>query len=290
MEKNKSGSKFYLTLSRFFIYGIIASNYELPITTLKKIYFASDFHLGIDLKYTSREREHQLVRWLEKIKGDAAAIYIVGDVFDFWFEYKTVVPKGFVRLLGKLAELTDSGIPIYFFTGNHDIWMFDYFEKELNMPTYRKPIQRTHFGKKFFIGHGDGLGPGDTGFKIMKKFFTSPLCQWLFERLHPNFGIGLANFWSGRSKKKNQRKGNEGFAGIEKEWLWAYAERKLKQIPDIDFFIFGHRHIPIDYTLSDGNARYINIGDWMTNNSYAVFDGTDLKIEFFENEDGKVFP
>jgi len=252
------------------------------------VYFASDFHLGIDAKYTSREREIQIVRWLDQIKEDAAEIYIVGDVFDFWFEYKHAVPKGYVRLLGKLAELADSGIEMHFFIGNHDMWMFDYFEKELGITTHREPIIKTLSGKKFLIGHGDGLGPGDFGYKILKRVFANPICQWLFARLHPNFGIGLANFWSQKSKDKHM--GTEDFESIEKEWLWSYAEKKLKEQPDIDYFIFGHRHIPIDYTLSNGKSRYVNLGQWLFANSYAAFDGNEVKLNFFENEEGKIFP
>ncbi len=247
----------------------------------KKVYFASDFHLGIDARLTSREREKQIVRWLESIKADAAAIYLVGDVFDFWFEYATVVPKGYIRLLGKLAEIRDAGIPIYFFTGNHDMWMFNYFEEELDIPTYREPIEREILGKTFYIGHGDGLGPGDRGYKLIKRIFSNPLCQWLFARLHPNFGIHLANFWSGKSRGAS--KGENRFLGAEKEWLIAYANSRLDQ-QHADFFIFGHRHLPIDYMLNNRKSRYINLGDWINYNSYAVFDGENLEIKFFENE------
>ena len=254
---------------------------------MKKIYFASDFHLGVDARLSSREREQQIVRWLDMIKEDAAEIYLVGDVFEFWFEYKTVVPKGFTRLLGKLASLRDAGIPIYFFTGNHDMWMFRYFEEELGIPTYRKPIVRELMGKSFFIGHGDGLGPGDRGYKLMKKVFANPFCQWLFERLHPNFGIWLANYWSGKSRKATKPK-KYRFLGAEGEWLAVYANRKLESQP-IDYFIFGHRHLPIDFTLKNGKSRYINLGEWMNHNSFAVFDGENLGIEFFENENGKVY-
>lgn len=253
---------------------------------MKKIYFASDFHLGIDARLTSRDREKQIVRWLEHIRNDASEIYLVGDLFDFWFEYQTVVPKGYVRLLGKLAELRDAGIEIYFFTGNHDMWMFRYFEEEFNIPTYRQPIIREIQGKTFFIGHGDGLGPGDRGYKFIKRVFANRLCQWLFERLHPNFGIRLAHYWSGRSRAAGDP--NEKFLGPENEWLITYCNRKLDQV-EADYFIFGHRHLPIDYTLKNGRSRYINLGEWMNYNSYAVFDGESLKIEFFENEKGRIF-
>lgn len=250
-----------------------------------KTYFASDFHLGIDVKYTSREREQQIVRWLNTIKKDADALYLVGDVFDFWFEYKTVVPKGYVRLLGKLAELRDAGISIYYFTGNHDMWMFRYLETEMDIPIYRKPIVREIYGKTFFIGHGDGLGPGDTGYKFIKKVFANPLCQWLFGRLHPDYGIGLANFWSQKSRKSNEKKEEERFLGPEKEWLIQYANKKVTEIP-ADYFVFGHRHLPIDWALNNGQSRYINLGDWMNYNSYGVYDGNSFQIEFFENENG----
>ena len=247
--------------------------------TKKKTYFASDFHLGTDAKFTSRERELQLIRWLDQIKHDAEAIYLVGDVFDFWFEYNTVVPKGYIRLLGKLAELRDAGLPIYYFIGNHDMWMFKYFEEELDIPTYREPIIREIQGRTFFIGHGDGLGPGDHGYKMIKKIFANPVSQWLFARLHPNFGIKLANFWSGKSREANKHENQ--FLGEDKEWLIAYCNRKLETL-DIDYFVFGHRHLPIEYALKNGKTKYVNLGDWLNFYSYAVFDGEELKLEYFD--------
>lgn len=245
-----------------------------------KIYFASDFHLGVDATKTSKERERQLLRWLDSIKSDADAIYLVGDLF-FWFEYKRAVPKGYVRFLGKLAELRDSGIPIYFFTGNHDMWMFRYFEEEFDIPIYRQPIIRTINGKKFFIGHGDGKGPSDYGYKILKKIFSNSICQWLFARLHPNFGIWLATKWIAKTKGKNPTPPT--FKGIQYERLYQYAVHKSKNI-QVDYFIFGHRHLPINVLLPNQKTRYINIGDWLFHNSYAVFDGKEVKIDFFESE------
>ncbi len=253
---------------------------------MKKTYFASDFHLGIDAAKSSKERERQIVRWLDSIMPEAEALYLVGDVFDFWFEYLKVIPKGYVRLFGKLAEWRDEGIPIYFFTGNHDMWMFRYFEEELDIPIYRKPLLREIQGKQFFIGHGDGLGPGDYGYKFIKKVFSDPLCQWLFERIHPNLGIWLMQFWS--CKSKGATPFENSFMGAEKEWLVTYCQKKLEEI-SADFFIFGHRHLPIDYTLRNGSSRYINLGDWLTFNSYAVFDGDDLVLKFFENEEARAF-
>ena len=253
---------------------------------MKKTFFASDFHLGVPGKYPSQEREKQIIRWLDEIVPEAEEIFLVGDLFDFWFEYSTVVPKGFVRILGKLAEISDAGIPMQFFTGNHDMWIFKYFEEELGIPTHRAPIQRTIHGKSFLIGHGDGLGPGDHGYKFIKKVFASKTCQWLFERIHPNFGIGLANYWSQRSRKINPP--SKAFYGEADEWLLVYANEYIEH-RDIDYFIFGHRHLPIDCMLKNGKSRYINLGEWLYFNSYAVFDGDQLALRFFENEEQIIY-
>lgn len=229
----------------------------------------------------SKERELKVVRWLDAIKSDAEAIYLVGDVFDFWFEYRTVVPKGYVRFFGKLAELRDAGIPIYFFTGNHDMWMFRYFEDELDIPIYRNPIIREIKGKRFFIGHGDGLGPKDYAYKRMKKVFNNPLCQWLFGRLHPDYGVRLASF---ASQSSRNHKGDIDYTIKEEEWLYAYAVRKIKTV-EVDYFVFGHRHIAMDLTLPDGKTRYLNTGEWFDKCSYLVVDDNEVKLQFFENDE-----
>ena len=246
----------------------------------QKIYFASDFHLGIPDYASSLEREKKIVRWLDTIKKDAAEIYLLGDVFDFWFEYGTVVPRGFVRLLGKIAELTDSGIPIHWFTGNHDMWIFDYVPKELNVTLHRAPVQKEYNGNKFYIAHGDGLGPGDYGYKFIKRVFASPVSQWLFARIHPNLGISIARYWSGKSRIATGRN-DEKYLGDEKEYLAVHSKNILAK-EHFDYLIFGHRHLPLDITL--GNSRYINLGDWVRYFTYAVFDGTDLKLLKFEQE------
>lgn len=252
-----------------------------------KTYFASDFHLGVDARLSSRERERKIVRWLDQASRDAEAIYLVGDIFDFWFEYRSVVPRGYVRLLGKLAELTDGGLPVYCFSGNHDMWLFDYFPQELGIPVYRQPVVREIHGRTFFIGHGDGLGPGDYGYKFIKRFFAHPACQWLFARLHPNAGIGLANFWSHRSRAANP--GEDYFFGEENEWLLQYSKRKSEELPAVDYFIFGHRHLPIDWLLPNGRSRYLNLGEWLNYCSYAVFDGEDVQLQFFESTESRIF-
>jgi UDP-2,3-diacylglucosamine hydrolase len=226
------------------------------------------------------------VRWLNKISQDATRIFLVGDLFDFWFEYDKAIPKGHIRFLGKLAEIRDAGIPIELFTGNHDMWMFDYLKEELDVPIHRKAVERTLGGKKFLIGHGDGLGPGDKGYKRIKKVFAHPLSQWLFARIHPNLGIRIAEYWSGQSRASNHEA--DHFLGRDKEWLVQYCEKKLQE-NFYDYFIFGHRHIPIDLSLSNEKSRYLNLGEWMTHCSYAVFDGEELELKFFENAEGKIF-
>lgn len=251
------------------------------MTSNKKIYFASDQHLGAPTYEKSRVREDKFVRWLDEVKNDAEVIFLVGDLFDFWFEYKHVVPKGFVRVLGKLAEIRDSGIPIHFFVGNHDLWMQDYFEKELNIPVYFEPKEFTFHGKTFLVGHGDGLGPGDHGYKRMKKVFTNRLCKWLFRWLHPDLGVGLAQYLSVKNKLIS---GEEDvvYLGEEKEWLVQYS-REVIQTKKFNYLVFGHRHLPMTLALNE-EATYVNLGDWISYFTYGVFDGKEMKIETFEKD------
>lgn len=244
----------------------------------KKIYFLSDFHLGAPNAAASLIREKKIIRFLDEIKKDADTIFIVGDLFDFWYEYKKVVPKGFVRILGKMAELTDSGIPVHFFVGNHDMWMTDYFEKELNIPVYYEPKPFEFNGKQFLIGHGDGLGPGDHGYKFIKKIFRNRACRWLFGIMPPYIGMGLADYFSRKSRAQTGTK-DEVFMGEDKEWLVTYCKEEL-QTKHYDYFIFGHRHLPLDIKLKD-NSRYINLGDWIKYDSYAVFDGQELYLKYY---------
>lgn len=251
----------------------------IQLPSNKKIYFASDFHLGVPDHKASVIREKKIIRWLDQIKGDAHSIYLLGDIFDFWFEYKHTIPKGFIRLQGKLAELRDAGMPIYFFTGNHDMWMFEYFPQELGIPIYREPIELEIGNQKLLIGHGDGLGPGDASYKILKKFFNSTLCQWLFARLHPNLGIGIAKIWSRNSRITNMKK-EEKFKGEENEYLLTYC-RELEKNNHYDFYVFGHRHLPLDLEVGK-NSRYINLGEWVNFNTYGVYDGLSIKLETFK--------
>ncbi len=244
----------------------------------KKIYFISDFHLGAPDAAASLLREKKIIRFLDSIKADAAAIFIVGDLFDFWYEYKKVVPKGYVRILGKLAELTDNGIPIHFFVGNHDMWMTDYFTKELSIPVYFEPQTFTLQGKAVYIGHGDGLGPNDHGYKFLKKVFRNRVCQWLFGILPPYIGMGIANYFSRKSRAATGQH-EEQFLGEDKEWLIIYC-REVLQKEKFDYFIFGHRHLPLDFELAPG-SRYVNLGDWIRYYSYAVLENGQLSLKYY---------
>lgn len=256
---------------------MISSN--LKLEPGKKFFFASDFHLGVPDAASSLAREKKIVRWLDAIKNEAQAVFLLGDIFDFWFEYRHAIPKGFIRIQGKLAELTDSGIPVYFFTGNHDMWMFDYFTHELNIPVLRKPVSITLGKARFHIGHGDGLGPKDHTYKVLKKVFANPVSQWLFARVHPNTGIGLANFWSRRSRISNT-KADEVFHGEDREWLVTYC-KETEAREHHDFYVFGHRHLPLDIRIGE-NSRYLNLGEWVNYCTYAVYDGNELTLEYFE--------
>ena len=257
----------------------------MTITPEKKIYFLSDFHLGAPDHASSLERERKIVQFLDEIKDQAAEIFFVGDMFDFWYEYRTVVPKGFVRLLGKIGELSDAGIPMHFFVGNHDMWMKNYFQQEFNMPVYYAPEEFERNGKKILVGHGDGLGPGDHGYKRLKKVFRNPVSQFLFGIFPPMLGMGLANYMSRRSRAQTGTK-EEVFLGEDKEWLVIYCKEKLKQ-KKTDFFVFGHRHLPIDFRLND-SSRYINLGDWIHYFTYAVFDGADMELKSYTGMEHKI--
>jgi UDP-2,3-diacylglucosamine hydrolase len=225
--------------------------------------------LGAPDAATSLVREKHFVRWLDLISVDVAELYLVGDVFDFWFEYKKAVPKGYLRILGKLAALADAGVKIHYFVGNHDMWMRQYFTEQFGAEIYYHPVERELFGKRYFIGHGDGLGPGDHSYKLLKRVFRNRLAQWAFHRLHPNFGIGLADYFSRKSRKKTGHL--DAIDHGENEYLLIFARERLKQKPEIDYFVFGHRHFPQYHSLGNEKA-YINLGDWIGQFTYLVVD------------------
>jgi len=248
----------------------------------KKVYFISDAHLGLPPENKSREREMLLVEWLDLVQKDARVIFLMGDIFDYWFEYRKVVPRGFIRFLGKLAELADKGIEINYFTGNHDVWIFDYLPSEIGMKVFKNPIIREINGKYFYLAHGDGLGPGGLNYKMLKKIFHSRFMQWLYAFIHPNVATAFAHRWS-----KHSRLAKGAFTpylGDEKEQLIRHARNVLEK-EKIDFFIFGHRHIPLDLPLND-STRIIYTGDWFVNFTYVVYDGEEgLKLVHYFDKD-----
>ena len=242
-----------------------------------KIYFVSDIHLGSSTFNDSLEREKHLVRWLDSIREEAKALYLLGDIFDFWFEYRQAVPRGFIRFLGKLAELSDAGVEIHYFTGNHDIWIFDYLPNEIGFILHKELFITEIAGKTFYMTHGDKQGNYSLSFKLIRGIFHNRICQSLFRLIHPDLGIKLAHIWAEHSRKK-ELKHPVSYLGEDKEYLVLYAKSYIKTHPETDYMIFGHRHILLDLMLTPKN-RIMIIGDWMKHFSYAVFDGKELTLE-----------
>ena len=256
-----------------------ASIPNLDISGGQKIYFASDFHLGAPNKDSSLARELKIVRWLDQISDDAKAIFLVGDIFDFWFEYKHTIPKGFIRFQGKLAELRDRDVPIYFFTGNHDMWMFSYFTKELGIPVFTSPVSLEIGNRNVLVGHGDGLGKGDHFYKFLRKIFRNKFCQWLFALLPSSFGMGLAMLWSKKSRDGSD--GKEDPSKGDKEPLLQHA-RKIERSNHHDYYIFGHRHLPLTLEVS-ANSTYFSLGEWMNDCTYLEIDEKEARLRAFDN-------
>jgi UDP-2,3-diacylglucosamine hydrolase len=255
----------------------------IPLLPQKKIYFASDFHLGVDYYQTSQEREAEICAWLDSIRHNAQVIFLVGDIFDFWFEYPKVVPRGYVRFLAKLQEIKALGIDIQFFTGNHDLWMNDYFPTQFGITVHHSPKSIQLGNHKFYIGHGDGLGPGDLGYKVLKKIFTNPLAQWTFRWFHPSLGIALANAWSKSRKTSDRLLDSLSYKGPQYEWLEQYSE-EIEKKESHNYYVFGHRHVAIDVALSNQKSRYINLGEWFISGkrTFAEYDGTSLRLKEFK--------
>ena len=247
----------------------------------KKIYFVTDLHLGVPTLEDSHERELKLIRFLDAIKEETEALFLMGDLFDFWFEYKTVVPRGYTRLLGRLAQFVDDGIPVHLFAGNHDLWTFNYLQKEIGIQVHREPMIMTLKDKKFFLVHGDGRGPGDRGYKFLKRVFEGKLNQFLFRWIHPDAGIGLALRWSHNHRVKKLKKEAEGnyYSVIEETRLYKYAQECIKENPEIDYFVFGHQHKPMQYKAD--NAVVTVVGNWIRDFTYAVFDGNDMMLSSY---------
>lgn len=250
------------------------------------VYFASDFHLGVAAQDDSLTREKKIVRWLDAIQDDAQEIYLLGDVFDYWFEYGSVIPKGYSRLFAKIRELRDAGIGMYYFTGNHDMWMFKYMTDEYDIPIYREPIIKEIQGKQVFLAHGDGLGPGDHGYKFIKKIFNNPICQWLYARVHPNAGLWLMKKFSHKSRLMTKEE--ELDFDIKREWIAQFAEDHSQQNP-VDYYIMGHRHLPIIYPLNNKQSTYYNLGDWLHHYSYGKMKDGVFELCFYESKLNKIY-
>lgn len=250
-----------------------------------RIYFASDLHLGMNSQEESLERERTFVRWLEEIRKDASEIWLLGDIFDYWFEYAKVVPRGFTRFLGKLAELSDQGIRIHLITGNHDIWIFDYLPREVGLELHRKAVERSWNGQRFHLGHGDGLHHGDRTYRFIQRIFRNRILQWLYARIHPNGSMAFAHWWSKKSRTSHGTFGK--FLGPDKEHQVQFARNMLKADPGIRYFLFGHRHIAYDIQIGE-ESRVVCLGDWIGNFTYAVFDGKDLVLKKFLPDRGEI--
>jgi UDP-2,3-diacylglucosamine hydrolase len=242
------------------------------------IYFVSDVHLGAPALKNNRERELLFANWLDDIKDNVAELYLMGDIFDYWYEYKKVAPRGFTRILGRIADLTDNGIPVHFFTGNHDIWVFDYLPEETGVILHREPVVAEIKGKKFFLAHGDGLDASDKGYLFLKKVFTNKPMQWLFSRLHPNFAFSVAHKWSATSRLSKTDYQEDFMAN--QDGMYKFAAGFLENTP-VDYFVMGHRH-RMTMEKMKGNATFILLGDWISRFSYGVFDGEKFELKKYK--------
>lgn len=248
-----------------------------------KVYFISDAHLGSLAIEERAAQEKRLVRFLDSIKADAEAVYMLGDMFDFWYEYRYVVPKGFTRFLGKISELTDRGIEVHYLLGNHDMWMYGYLQHECGVVLHEGAVTVEMGGRKFFLAHGDGMGDPDRMFRILRGIFHSKLCRFLFSLLPTCWSMKFGLGWAGSSMEKHRlENGVDGYKGEEKEYQIVFAKDYLKSHPDIDFLIMGHRHIELDLMLSP-TSRMLILGDWISHSTYACFDGESLVMGSFED-------
>ncbi len=245
---------------------------------MKNVYFLSDAHLGSRAIKSGRTHERRLVNFLDSIKHKASAIYLLGDMFDFWWEYKTVVPRGYTRFLGKLSELTDMGVDVHFFIGNHDVWCYTYLQEECGVILHKEPLTTEIYGKEFYLAHGDGLGDPNKTFKFLRGAFHDPTLQKMFANLHPRWALEMGLRWAKRSRLKHEQEGEPQYLGEDKEYLILYSKEYLKDHPNINFFMYGHRHILVDLMLSR-TCRLMILGDWINYFSYAVFDGENIFLE-----------
>ncbi|MCH5226478.1 MAG: UDP-2,3-diacylglucosamine diphosphatase [Muribaculaceae bacterium] len=241
----------------------------------KYTYFLSDLHLGAPYLEGARENELRIVRFLDSIKGNADTIYLLGDILDYWYEYKYVVPRGYVRFFGKLAELADAGIKIVWMKGNHDIWIFDYLPAELGIEVKDGTLVEEIHGKKFFLTHGDGVGKIDPKFRLIRSVFRNKFCQWMFSGIHPRWTVPFAYNWSNHSRYTGEARGipDESLLKNLKEFVKEYHQLH----PEIDYFIFGHVHV-LSREIMESGCEMIVLGEWIHTFSYAKMgvDGLHL--------------
>lgn len=250
----------------------------------QKAYFFSDAHLGLDAKVSSKEREKRLVKQLKTAAQDASVIYLLGDMFDIWYEYKYAVPKGYVRLLGTLAELCDAGLEIHYFTGNHDMWITDYLSKEIGLRVSEVHRHENIFGTHFYIGHGHGIGKADAKYaRALKYIFRNPVLRFAYDWLHPDIGLWLAN------KLSRQKRYLEGFTadpyyGDDKEFSAQFVTevKELPEFKDTRYFVFGHRHILVNKPITEDKTLVV-LGNWIDEFSYGVFDGEQFTLERYHD-------
>ena len=254
---------------------------------MKNIYFLSDAHLGSWAIDHRRMQERRLVRFLDSIKDKAAAVYLLGDMFDFWYEYKYVVPRGYTRFLGKLSELADMGVEVHFFTGNHDIWAYNYLERECGVILHKQPQTIELYGKIFYLAHGDGLGDPSKSFKVIRSIFHNKVCQWLFSGLHPRWGLWFGQAWAKHSRLKHEAEGVPPYMGEDREHLVLYTKKYIQYHSNVDYFIYGHRHIELDLQLTK-KARVLILGDWISQFTYVVWDGQHLFMQQYIEGESKV--
>lgn len=250
---------------------------------MKNIYFISDAHLGSLATENGREQERLLVAFLDSIKNKAEAVYMLGDMFDFWYEYRHVVPKGFSRFLGKLSELTDSGVEVHYFLGNHDIWAYSYLQDECGVVLHKAPVTTVINGKTFFLAHGEGLGETSRGFRFIQSVFHNKTCQILFSALHPRWGMSFGLNWAKHSRLKREDGRERPYMGEDKEYLVLWTKEHMAHHADIDYYIFGHRHIELDLMLSKSVRMFI-LGDWISQFTYAVYDGKYISLQTYQSE------
>ena len=250
------------------------------------VYFISDAHLGCRAIEHQRTQQRRLTRFLDQIKDKAEAVYMLGDMFDFWFEYRQVVPRGFTRFLGKVSELTDSGVEVHWFVGKHDMWMTDYLECECGVTIHREPCLVEIYGKEFYLSHGHhvDIAPGDWRTRLMFRMFESTFVRRMATLIHPDLFVDFGLNWARHSRMRHMAQGEEPYKGEHDERMVTFAKQYLATHPSVNYFLFGHRHIELDLMLTH-ECRLLILGEWYSHFTYVSFDGSTLVMnDYIEGE------